>query len=71
IDKFMLHELYQFGKSINASYESFGFNKITQLLNNFTNVTLSAFYFDIVKDRLYADHIKSLSRTSVQTVLYH
>ncbi|CAJ0749522.1 7325_t:CDS:10 [Entrophospora sp. SA101] len=57
IDKFMLHELYQFGKSINASYESFGFNK--------------TFYFDIVKDRLYADHIKSLSRTSVQTVLYH
>ncbi|CAG8689546.1 1836_t:CDS:2, partial [Acaulospora colombiana] len=44
---------------------------VVQTLNNFSSVTLSAFYFDMVKDRLYADHVDSLSRRSVQSVLYH
>ncbi|CAG8499014.1 1003_t:CDS:10 [Cetraspora pellucida] len=71
IDKYMLHETYQFGKVIESNYDDFLFNKVVQTLNNFTNVSLSAFYFDIVKDRLYADHAISISRRSVQTVLYH
>ncbi|RIB05940.1 isoleucine--tRNA ligase [Gigaspora rosea] len=71
IDKYMLHETYQFGKVVESNYDDFLFNKVVQALNNFTNVSLSAFYFDIVKDRLYADHALSISRRSVQTVLYH
>ncbi|CAG8441470.1 17098_t:CDS:10 [Dentiscutata heterogama] len=71
IDKYMLHETYQFGKAVESNYDDFLFNKVVQALNNFTNVSLSAFYFDIVKDRLYADHALSISRRSVQTVLYH
>ncbi|KAJ2373016.1 isoleucine-tRNA ligase [Coemansia sp. RSA 2603] len=42
-----------------------------QALNNFTNTTLSAFYFDISKDRLYADGVDDIGRRSAQTVLYH
>ncbi|CAG8470009.1 10667_t:CDS:10 [Diversispora eburnea] len=71
IDKYILHELYQFGKDINSGYADFDFTKVIRLLNNFSSVTLSAFYFDVVKDRLYADHINSLSRRSVQSSLYH
>ncbi|CAG8576245.1 6913_t:CDS:10, partial [Acaulospora morrowiae] len=71
IDRYALYELYHFGKAVNSGYEDFAFNKVVQTLNNFSSVTLSAFYFDIVKDRLYADHVESLSRRSVQSVLYH
>lgn len=37
---------------------------------HFTTNDLSAFYFDIIKDRLYNDHRTSLSRRTAQTVLY-
>jgi isoleucyl-tRNA synthetase len=38
---------------------------------NFATVDLSAFYFEVVKDRLYADPTDSLRRRSTQTVLRH
>ncbi|GET65734.1 uncharacterized protein OCT59_027192 [Rhizophagus irregularis] len=59
IDKYMLHETYNFGKNTKIFYDEYAFNKVVQALNNLSNVLLSAFYFDIVKDRLYADHITS------------
>ncbi|CAB4373580.1 unnamed protein product [Rhizophagus irregularis] len=71
IDKYMLHETYNCGKNIKIFYDEYAFNKVVQALNNLSNVLLSAFYFDIVKDRLYADHITSQSRRNVLTVLYH
>ncbi|CAB4478517.1 unnamed protein product [Rhizophagus irregularis] len=71
IDKYMLHETYNFGKNTKIFYDEYAFNKVVQALNNLSNVLLSAFYFDIVKDRLYADHITSQSRRNVLTVLYH
>jgi hypothetical protein len=40
-------------------------------LVNFATVDLSAFYFEVVKDRLYADATDSLRRRSTQTVLRH
>ncbi|KAG9298343.1 hypothetical protein G9A89_002831 [Geosiphon pyriformis] len=71
IDQYMLHELYQFGQKVQESYQDFSFQRVVQTLNNFSNVGLSAFYFEIIKDCLYADHSDSLSRRAAQTVLYH
>ncbi|CAI2167845.1 17980_t:CDS:10 [Funneliformis geosporum] len=71
IDKYMLHEVYHFGNNVKTFYDDYTFNKVVQTLNNFTNTTLSAFYFDIIKDRLYADYLTSQSRKNVLTVLYH
>lgn len=42
---------------------------VINALGNFTNITLSALYFDITKDRLYADAVDSLARRSIATVL--
>ncbi|CAG8682554.1 10905_t:CDS:2, partial [Ambispora gerdemannii] len=70
IDCYMLHQVYLFGEQVNQAYAEFSISQIVQALNNFTNVNLSAFYFEIVKDRLYADHANGLSRRAVQTVLY-
>lgn len=40
-----------------------------QAISRFANVTLSAFYFDITKDILYAERVDSVARRSVVTVL--
>ena len=37
---------------------------------NYTTVELSAFYFDVLKDRLYIDHPEGQGRRSAQTVVY-
>ena len=36
-----------------SSYDEFAFHKIYHRLNHFSIVDLSAFYFDVLKDRLY------------------
>jgi len=51
-------------------YETFNFQTVYQTLYNFVTVTLSARYFDILKDRLYILAPKSLQRRSAQTALY-
>lgn len=43
---------------------------VSQNIQNFTNTTLSSFYFDTIKDRLYNEPASSDSRRMAQTVLY-
>ncbi|KAJ2741213.1 isoleucine-tRNA ligase [Coemansia sp. BCRC 34301] len=71
IDRYMLHELYHFKKAATAAFGKYEFSRAMQALNYFTNTTLSAFYFDVCKDRLYASSTSSLERRSAQTVLRH
>ncbi len=71
MDQYMLHRLALFVEQMQASYESYEFHKLFQVLQNFCATDLSAFYFDVCKDRLYADDQESFSRQSAQTVLWH
>ncbi|KAF9581664.1 hypothetical protein BGW38_001232 [Lunasporangiospora selenospora] len=71
LDKYMLSEVYHFCKSVDAAYSEFAFNKVFNQLQYLTSTTLSAFYFDVVKDTLYSESEKSLKRRSVQTALFH
>ena len=50
-------------------YEGYEFRQAHLLLFNFCNETLSAFYLDAVKDRLYCDRADSPRRRATQTVL--
>ncbi|MGA2458189.1 MAG: class I tRNA ligase family protein, partial [Terriglobales bacterium] len=52
------------------SYEEFAFHKIYHRINNFCGVELSAFYFDVLKDRLYTSARKSVSRRAAQTAIW-
>jgi len=70
IDKFALHKLNKVIAEITESFENYEFYKYFQALQNFAANDLSAFYLDIVKDRLYTAGKKSLSRRACQTVLY-
>ncbi len=70
IDKFALHKLNTLISNVTEAFDSYEFYKYFQHLQNFAAVDLSAFYLDIVKDRLYTQGKKSLSRRACQTVLY-
>ncbi|MBR6127672.1 isoleucine--tRNA ligase, partial [bacterium] len=70
IDKFALHKLNKVASEVTEAFENYEFYKYFQVLQNFAAVDLSAFYLDIVKDRLYTAGKKSLSRRACQTVLY-
>jgi isoleucyl-tRNA synthetase len=53
-----------------AGYKTYEFHTVYHALYNFCTVTLSARYFDIIKDRLYTAAPKSPARRSAQTALY-
>ncbi|PWE58392.1 isoleucine--tRNA ligase [Metarhizobium album] len=62
LEKLMLHRLSQLDQLVRESYDAFDFKRITRALIDFSNVELSAFYFDIRKDALYCDAPSSLRR---------
>ena len=71
IDRFAMHTLQQFIKRVEQGYEDFEFYAITQALNRLCTVELSAFVFDIMKDRLYCEKADGPVRRAAQTVLWN
>jgi isoleucyl-tRNA synthetase len=70
IDRWMLAELDRVIASVSKSYEAYEFHNVYHTLYNFCTVTLSARYFDIIKDRLYTFAPRNLARRAAQTTLY-
>jgi isoleucyl-tRNA synthetase len=70
IDRWALAELAAVLEEILTAYKGFEFHRVYQLVYSFCTVTLSARYFDIIKDRLYTFAPKNQARRSAQTVLY-
>ena len=70
IDRWALAELNSVIGAVRAAYEAYDFHVVYQLLHQFCTVTLSARYFDIIKDRLYTFAPNNQQRRSAQTVLY-
>jgi len=71
LDQYMLRQAVELSAEVQRSYEEFAFHKIYHRINNFCGVELSAFYFDVLKDRLYTSGRKSLSRRAAQTAIWH
>ncbi len=70
LDRWVLHCTAELTESVLKSYERYEFQRVYQLINRFTTVTLSATYHDILKDRLYTLHPRSRERRSAQTTIY-
>ncbi|MBA2606931.1 MAG: isoleucine--tRNA ligase [Acidobacteria bacterium] len=70
IDRWILASLDATIEKVVEGYQTFDFQTVYQTLYNFVTVTLSARYFDILKDRLYILAPKGLPRRSAQTALY-
>jgi isoleucyl-tRNA synthetase len=58
IDQYILARTAELTGKIRAAYEDFEFHRVYHLLNEFCNSELSAFYLDVLKDRLYTYPIK-------------
>jgi isoleucyl-tRNA synthetase len=69
LEKLMLHRLAELDQVVREGYDAFDFKKIARALIDFSNVELSAFYFDIRKDALYCDAPSSLRRRSALAVI--
>jgi isoleucyl-tRNA synthetase len=70
IDRWALADLDAVIERVRAGYEAYDFQAAYNALYGFCTVTLSARYFDIIKDRLYIMAPRSAERRSAQTALY-
>ena len=64
LEKFMLHKIFSLNERFKKYFQNYDFHNLYKELLNFCTVDLSAFYFDIRKDTLYCDPIKSEKRKS-------
>jgi isoleucyl-tRNA synthetase len=71
LDQYMLRQAALFASDVRKWYDEFAFHKIYHRVNHFCIVDLSAFYFDVLKDRLYISAPKSQARRSAQTAIWH
>ena len=69
LDRWVLAEARDVAARVKKAYEDYEFHVVYHALVNFCATTLSAFYCDIVKDRLYASAPASRERRSAQTVM--
>ena len=70
LDRYMLRQTCALAVDIRKWYEEFAFHKIYHRVNHFCIVDLSAFYFDVLKDRLYISSPRSAARRSAQTAIW-
>jgi isoleucyl-tRNA synthetase len=69
MDRWALGELSRVTSKVLSAYESYEFHSVYHALYQFATVTLSARYFDIIKDRLYTYAPRNRARRSAQTAL--
>ncbi len=70
LDRWALSRLEELVNRVERSYEEYEFHVLYHAVHNFCSVDMSAFYLDVLKDRLYTAPSKSLARRSAQTAMY-
>ena len=70
LDQYMLRQAAAMSADVQRWYGEFAFHRIYQRVLNFCVVELSAFYFDVLKDRLYTYAPNSTARRAAQTAIW-
>jgi isoleucyl-tRNA synthetase len=70
MDLWMLRRTGQLVRRCHEWYANFEFHRVYHAIHDFCTVDLSAFYFDVLKDRLYTFAPKNRGRRSGQTAVY-
>ncbi len=70
LDTYMLARTRELTEQVLRWYEGFEFHRIYHAVNEFCIADLSAFYLDVLKDRMYTFAPASAARRSAQTVLW-
>ncbi len=71
LDRYVLDLILERNKRMLQAFEDYEFHKVFHILHNLCVTELSAFYLDILKDRVYVNPADSKERRSAQTVLHH
>ena len=71
LEQLVLHWIAEMDTTIRTAIDEHDYNTLIQKLHHFCSIDLSAYYFDIRKDRLYCDRPDSFERRACRTVLYH
>lgn len=70
LDRFALIRLNRMIERVRKAYDQYEFHLVYQTVHHFCAVEMSAFYLDIIKDRLYVSLPDDPGRRAAQTVLY-
>lgn len=70
LDRFALIRLERMKEKVLNAYEHYEFHTVYQAVHHFLAVEMSAFYLDIMKDRLYAEALNDEARKQTQFVMY-
>jgi len=70
IDRWMLERTADLVKKCREWYAAYDFHRVYHAIHDFCVVDLSAFYFDVLKDRLYTKAARNSSRRSAQTAVW-
>jgi isoleucyl-tRNA synthetase len=69
LERWVLHRLAELDGVVRQAIADYDFHAMFTALHNFCAVDLSAFYFDIRKDRLYCDGADDPGRRATRTVM--
>jgi len=69
LERWVLHRLAELDRAVRSAIADYDFHGMFTALHNFCAVDLSAFYFDIRKDRLYCDAADDPARCATRTVM--
>ena len=70
IDRWMLERTADLVKKCREWYAAYDFHRVYHAMHEYCVVDLSAFYFDVLKDRLYTKAARNRSRRSAQTAIW-
>ncbi len=70
LDRWMLERTAELVKKCREWYAAYDFHRVYHALHDYCVVDLSAFYFDVLKDRLYTKAARNRSRRSAQTAIW-
>jgi isoleucyl-tRNA synthetase len=70
LDRWAVNQAARLQREIISAYDDYQFHLIYQKVHRFCSVDMSAFYLDVIKDRLYTTQADSLARRSAQTAMY-
>ena len=71
LDRYAVDVVARTYAKVQQSYTEYEFHKVFHMLHTLCVTDLSAFYLDVLKDRLYSSAPGSVERRSAQTALYH
>lgn len=71
IDQYAVQKLAELNTNVIKAYDAYDFTSVSHQLSDYCAAELSAFYLDIIKDRLYVEKADGQLRRSAQTACWY